>query len=105
MEGGKDPGIYIKMNRRATTRSSTQLTRSYGYSDERAQDINFEDITSCERNANILRMLRDDDTIWESRHLYILDEDIEGGCDEFVVAEGDDMGWLGYFIGKSDLLD
>ena len=42
-------------------------------------------------------MLRDDDTaIWESRHLYILYENIEeGDCDEFVVAEGDDLGWLG----------
>ena len=86
------------MNARVT-RSSSRRMQSYEYSDERAQDINFEDITSCERNANILRMLRDDDPNWKSRHLYILDEDIEGSCDEFVVAEGDDLGWLGYFVG------
>jgi Leucine-rich repeat (LRR) protein len=81
--------------------------RSYGYSDERAQDINFNDITSCERNANILRMLRDGNSDW-NKQLNIMneeDEDIEGECDEFMVAEGDDLGWLGYFIGKSELLD
>ncbi|KAL7454508.1 hypothetical protein ACHAWC_006126 [Mediolabrus comicus] len=67
--------------------------------DALADDINLEDITSSERNENILRMLRDDYPNWNKR-LYLLDEYIEYDHDEFVVGEGDDFGWLGYFIGK-----
>jgi hypothetical protein len=69
-----------------------------------ARDINLDDITSCEYNANILRMIRDGDPL--SKHLFIMneeDEDDEGGC-ELVVAEGDHLGWLGYFIGRSEVV-
>jgi hypothetical protein len=76
--------------------------------DALAQDINLEDITSCERNANILRMLRDGHPNWD-KHLYIVDgeeEDEEDASDEgFFVEEGDDLGWLGYFVGKSKVLE
>jgi hypothetical protein len=73
--------------------------------DALAQDINLEDITSCERNANILRILRDGDPNWNKR-LYIMnEEDEEADPDEdFLVREGDDLGWLGYFIGKSEVI-
>ena len=98
-------GYYDKMNRRATTRSSSRRMRSYGYSDERAQDINFEDITSCERNANILRMLRDGNSDWDKQLYIVNEENDEGNYDEFIVAEGDDLGWLGYFVGKCEVLD
>ncbi len=74
--------------------------------DALAQDINLEDITSCERNANILRMLRDGDPNW-SKKLYIMNEEDEDEIldGDFVFAEGDDLGWLGYFIGRSEVIE
>ena len=73
--------------------------------DALADDINLEDITSCEGNANILRELRDGDPL--SKQLYIMNEEDEnedspGG---FYIDEGDDLGWLGYFIGRSEVLE
>ncbi len=73
--------------------------------DALAQDINLEDITSCKRNANILRMLRDGDPNWNKK-LYIVNEDYDDDLmNEFVVGEGDDLGWLGYFVGKCEVLE
>ena len=71
-----------------------------------AQDINLHEITSCERNANILRMLRDGDPNL-SKRLFIMNEDDEDEEDmeNFVIDEGDDLGWFGYFIGKCDGLE
>ena len=72
--------------------------------DSLAQDINLEDITSCERNAILLRMLRDEDP--SSKQLFIVNEEIDdGGINDFVVREGDDFGWLGYIIGKSEVIE
>ena len=72
--------------------------------DTLAQDINLEDITSCERNADILRMLRDGDPLSQ---LFIMNEEDENGDspDGFYIDEGDDLGWLGYFIGRSEVLE
>jgi hypothetical protein len=73
--------------------------------DALAQDINLDDITSCKRNANILRKIRDGDPDW-NKSLYILSEEDEDGCSgDVVVGEEDDLGWLGYFIGKCDVLE
>ena len=69
-----------------------------------AQDIKLEDITSCEHNANILRMIRDGDPNW-TNSLYIMSEDDNEDMDDFLVAEGDDLGWLGYFVGKSEVME
>ena len=68
------------------------------------KDINLEDITSCERNADILRMLRDGDPLSQ---LFIMNEEDENGDspDGFYIDEGDDLGWLGYFIGRSEVLE
>ena len=75
--------------------------------DALAQEINLEDITSCERNANILRELRDGDPL--SKQLFIMNEEDppqDGDSpDGFVIDEGDDLGWLGYFVGKSDVIE
>ncbi len=81
--------------------------------DALAQDINLDDITSCERNANILRELRDGDPL--SKQLFIMneeDEEImneededEDSPDGFFIDEGDDLGWLGYFVGKSEVIE
>jgi len=72
--------------------------------DKLARDCNLskrflKNITSSERNENILRWLRDDD-------LYALSIG-EGDTDysEFIVREGDDLGWLGFYIGKCRTLE
>ncbi len=74
--------------------------------DALVQDINLEDITSCKRNVNILRKIRDGDPNW-SKKLYILNEgdEDEDGPDGFFVDEGDDFGWLGFFVGKCEVLE
>jgi len=71
--------------------------------DALVQDINLADITSTEHNVYILRQLRDGDPNWNQK-LYILEEEIDGDIEEFIVREGDDLGWLGYFIGTSEVL-
>jgi hypothetical protein len=77
--------------------------------DALVEDINLKDITSCRHNANILRVLRDCDR-WDPdswiRTLYIMDIDEQAERSvSFVIDEGDDLGWLGYFIGKYDVLE
>eukprot|EP00984_Skeletonema_dohrnii_P004383 scaffold1562_cov93-Skeletonema_dohrnii-CCMP3373.AAC.11 len=68
-------------------------------------DINLADITSSMHNADILRQLLDDDPDW-NKSLYILENEIDGeDNDEFIVGAGDDLGWLGYFIGRSEVIE
>src|SRR6056300_997123 len=74
--------------------------------DALAEDIKPKDITSCYDNAILLRKIRDGDPFLNER-LYIVnenDEENDGFVEKFVVAEGDDLGWLGYFIGKSEVI-
>src|SRR6056300_955541 len=74
--------------------------------DALAEDIKPKDITSCENNAILLRKIRDGDPFLNER-LYIVNEEDEvddGIAEKFLVAEGDDLGWLGYFIGKSEVI-
>eukprot|EP00984_Skeletonema_dohrnii_P005551 scaffold1956_cov93-Skeletonema_dohrnii-CCMP3373.AAC.1 len=73
------------------------------YYDALVQNINLEDITSSVHNADILRTLRDGHPDW-NQELYILEDELDGDNDEFIVGEGDDLGWLGYFIGRSEVL-
>jgi hypothetical protein len=73
--------------------------------DALAQDINLQDITSCEGNANILRMIRDGDPNWTNSLYITSEEDEDDLMNEFVVGEGDDLGWLGYFVGKDEVLE
>mmetsp|Transcript_535 Transcript_535/g.868 ORF Transcript_535/g.868 Transcript_535/m.868 type:complete len:519 (+) Transcript_535:129-1685(+) len=78
--------------------------------DQLARDVNLEDITSSQHNREVLRQLRDNDL--EHRLLTIESEEAEEGFEEdiwdrstFVVKDGsDDIGWLGYFIGRSEVL-
>jgi Ran GTPase-activating protein (RanGAP) involved in mRNA processing and transport len=72
--------------------------------DALAQDI-LEDITSSEKNADILRMLRDGDPNWSKKLFIVNEENDDGLMNDFVVREGDDFGWLGYFIGKSEVVE
>ncbi len=88
-----------------STLSSAIMTESRDY-DALAQDIiNLEDIiTSCERNANILRMLRDGHPNWNKKLFIVNEDNDDGNMNDFLVEEGDDLGWLGYFIGKSEVI-
>mmetsp|Transcript_32266 Transcript_32266/g.65625 ORF Transcript_32266/g.65625 Transcript_32266/m.65625 type:complete len:692 (+) Transcript_32266:195-2270(+) len=74
------------------------------YYDVRAQDVKLEDITSSAHNAEILRRLRDDDLAsieGKEGALYIIMDYVSNCDDFFIVKEGDDWGWLGYFIGRN----
>jgi hypothetical protein len=63
--------------------------------------VKLADITSCVDNAVILRGLHR-----RLKTLTISDDADDGNVDDyFVVSEGDDLGWLGYFIGKSKYLE
>ncbi len=73
--------------------------------DALAQDINLEDITSCERNANILRMLRDGNPNWNKKLFIMRSDNEDWDINDFVIDEGDDLGWLGYFVGKCEVLE
>ena len=66
--------------------------------------IDLEQITSDHHNATVLQRLRDNDPTLKRLRVqnqnYYLD-----GCVSFVIREGDDLGWLGYFLGKSEILE
>ena len=72
----------------------------YEYYEARAKDVKLEDITSDDDNAEILAWLRDNDP--ETTYIYISASDDYG---DFVVREGDHLGWLGYFVGRSEMLE
>ena len=74
----------------------------YEYYEAHAKDVKVEDITSDENNAGLLAMVRHNNpelthiTLTTSRYSRM-------NC--FVVREGDDLGWLGYFVGSSEKLE
>jgi hypothetical protein len=76
--------------------------RDYKYYKEHAQDVRLEDITSSEQNKNIIRRLRDGDS--DLTALYVIDDERNGDSNEFTIERGDDLSWLGYFIGESRML-
>jgi hypothetical protein len=79
--------------------------RPISYYDERAETVDLTEITSSDKNADILRMLRDNDPKMEwlsiCRHDY---DSVFGLVYYFFVQEGDDLGWLGYLIGRNTTL-
>eukprot|EP00984_Skeletonema_dohrnii_P031636 scaffold24379_cov115-Skeletonema_dohrnii-CCMP3373.AAC.3 len=70
--------------------------RDDDYYEANASDIRFEDITSSKMNAKTLGRLRDGDDK-RRNHLTLGRE----RWNDFQLGEGDDLGWLGYFIGRS----
>ena len=62
--------------------------------------MKLKDITSSSHNRAILHRLKNSDPGLTC--LYMLDEPEDE--DEFIVREGDDLGWLGYFIGRNETL-
>ena len=69
--------------------------RDFNYYEANAADISLEKITSSEKNAKVLRRLRDGD---DNLTCFILGS---GRYFQFRMGKGDDLGWLGYFIGRS----
>ena len=82
------------------------------YYDLHAGDVPLEDITSSAQNANILRLLRDGDI----QHMKILgqeeehddndeeEQDQEQEVLQFIVRKDDRIGWLAYFLRKSEVV-
>ncbi len=81
--------------------------RDADYYETHMQEVDLYDVTSSEENASILRWLRDGVSANEdwNRKLYLISAEIDGDPDEFIIDEDDDMGWLGYLIGKSKELE
>ena len=76
--------------------------QDYEYYEAHAKDVKLlKDITSDEYNADILASLRDNDP----ERNYISITTTPGDWGDFDVSEGNHLGWLGYFVGKSEKLD
>ena len=69
------------------------------------QKLDLYDVTSTEENATILSWLRSGANEDWNRKLYLVSAEIDGDPDEFIIEDDDDMGWLGYLIGKSKELE
>eukprot|EP00984_Skeletonema_dohrnii_P018041 scaffold8338_cov72-Skeletonema_dohrnii-CCMP3373.AAC.5 len=72
--------------------------RDYNYYKANAATINLGEITSSAKNAKILRRLRDGD---DKLHHFSVGR---RGWENYYIGQGDDLGWLGYFIGRSACL-
>ena len=66
-----------------------------------ANSIKIEDITSKELNREILHKLKNNDESFDK--LYIIGDD-SGDGDDYIPDEGEDIGWLGYYIGQNTKL-
>ena len=77
------------------------IERSIEYYDSHVKDLKLEDITSDEYETEIFRKLRDNDSDFTSISLHASPY----GCgheDDLVISDDDDLGWLGYFIGRNN---
>ncbi|KAL7432900.1 hypothetical protein ACHAXM_003293 [Skeletonema potamos] len=88
---------------------ATAMTKSIIRRDRLSRIIDLEGITSSKENAEVLRKLRDNHHHWEDNTLYIDENDDDYDVDDqenvFIIREGDDLAWLGYFIGRNETLD
>ncbi len=83
----------------------TRVRRQCFY-DARVGDVNLEEITSSVINANHLRALRDDRPDNFRRKICLMVQEYDDHEDyDFVIREGDDLGWLGYFIRRSKRIE
>ena len=71
------------------------------YYETHAKDVKLQEITSSQKNADLLASLRDNDP--ELKYISIVTE-FNDHCD-FVVREGDHLGWLGYFVGRNEKIE
>ena len=75
--------------------------QDYEYYEAHAKDIKLGDITSSQNNAQILAKIRDNDNDFTN---FVINTEIVVEDWDFVVGEGDHLGWLGYFVGRNDKL-
>ena len=77
--------------------------QDYEYYEARAKDVKLENITSSQHNADILARIRDDDPdftkLCVTDHVFL-----SRRSSDYLPEEGDNLGWLGYIIGRSKLL-
>ena len=74
--------------------------------DAQADSINIEDIATNDNNRIILRrMKRNNSDDHDSLFIQNLHDQDGEACEDYVPEGAHDMGWLGYFIGKSDYLN
>jgi hypothetical protein len=76
------------------------IVRDETYYDMLAQIIDLNGIASSEKNAEILRKLRDNDYVWDKDKVLSVG-DYYGVDEDLCAEEGDDWGWLGYFLGQN----
>ncbi len=74
--------------------------RNGNYYGANEETVNLADVTSSPENEILLQRLRDDDP----GLTYLGIGEYNTGENVFVVREGDDLGWLGYFLGRSTTL-
>ena len=74
-----------------------------------ADTINVDNITTNSNNRIVLRRLQRNNANDTNNELYIHDEhddeDQEEDCDDYYPESPEDMGWLGYFVGKNQHLE
>eukprot|EP00984_Skeletonema_dohrnii_P011454 scaffold4580_cov73-Skeletonema_dohrnii-CCMP3373.AAC.5 len=75
--------------------------QDYEYHEAHAGEVILKYVTSSQQNKNILARLRNDDP--DFTYISIADESQDEG--DFVAREGDDLGWLGYFVGNNEHLE
>lgn len=93
--------IHLSVKRRNSSRGG----RPTSYYEEHAHVVRLSAITSCSENATVIQMLQHDDLIDDE--LIIKDApcfNSTGESNNFIINQEDDLGWLGYFIGKSETL-
>ncbi|KAK1735903.1 leucine-rich repeat protein [Skeletonema marinoi] len=77
---------------------------NYQY-DTLASSVRLKDVISCAENRAILYRLKNNDPCLTDLFIDVSDDDYGDGVDIFQVGEGDDLGWLGYFIGRNETLE
>ena len=75
--------------------------RNGNYYGANEETVNLTDVTSSPENTIILQKLRDNDPGLTE---LVIGEHINENEYDFNVGEGDDLGWLGYFIGGNTTL-
>ena len=77
-------------------------SRTYKY-DALAAEVKLKDITSCRHNRALLHRIKNNDP--GLTRLPIVRDDDDYDQKEFVVRESDDLGWLGYFVGRNERIE
>eukprot|EP00984_Skeletonema_dohrnii_P019941 scaffold9636_cov76-Skeletonema_dohrnii-CCMP3373.AAC.2 len=77
---------------------------NYQY-DTLASSVRLKDVISSAENRAILHRLKNNDPCLTGLFIDESDDGYDDDIDLFQVREGDDLGWLGYFIGRNETLE